>query len=81
MPNQIHFKSRGIGGGGALYSLSINPIDDQEIFLACDMTQLFHTQNAGLDWSMVDFKELVVTPQSEVQFHTISNTSSLSLLN
>lgn len=67
------FESRGIGGGGSLFSPSINPTNPEEIYVACDMTQLFHTQNGASEWSMIDFQKLVVTPQSEIQFHNNAN--------
>ena len=62
------FTNRGIGGGGALFSPSINPHDNSELYIACDMTQLFHSENYGDQWSVTPFTEIVVTPQSEIQF-------------
>lgn len=62
------FINRGIGGGGALFSPSINPHNNSQLYIACDMTQLFQSDNNGEQWSMTPFTELVVTPQSEIQF-------------
>lgn len=67
------FVNRGIGGGGALFSPSINPHDNSDIYIACDMTQLFYSDNYGDQWTMTSFKDLVVTPQSEIQFTTDPN--------
>ncbi|MBC7863622.1 MAG: hypothetical protein IAF38_11640, partial [Bacteroidia bacterium] len=32
---------KGIGGGGALFSPSINPGNNNEFFISCDMSELF----------------------------------------
>ena len=32
------FESRGVGGGGALFSPVINPDNHNEYFIACDMS-------------------------------------------
>lgn len=50
--------SRGVGGGGALYSPSINPGNDNEYYLSCDMSDLFHTTDFGLSYSIVDFRTM-----------------------
>jgi len=52
------FASRGIGGGGALFSPSINPGNTSEYFVACDMSELFHTTNYGQNYSQVHFTEM-----------------------
>lgn len=43
----VHFESTGIGGGGGLFSPSINPEDPSEFFVGCDLGALFHTKNEG----------------------------------
>src|ERR1700743_3156369 len=42
-----HFDSRGAGGGGALFALSISPTNSNEIFMASDLSAEYHTQNLG----------------------------------
>ncbi|MBK7939357.1 MAG: hypothetical protein IPJ82_20740 [Lewinellaceae bacterium] len=32
---------RGVGGGGALFSPSINPANNNEYFVACDLSAVF----------------------------------------
>jgi len=59
---------RGIGGGGALFSPSISPFNNQEIFMPCDMTELFHTTDQGETWDMVHFSEIVPWKHSKVQY-------------
>ncbi len=60
------FASRGIGGGGALFALSINPANNNEYFVACDMGELFHTIDYGLNYSQVNFKQLIGGHYSKV---------------
>jgi len=62
------FQCRGVGGGGALYSPSINPTNDNEYFVACDMSELFHTTNFGNSYSTVDFANVQGGHESAVRF-------------
>lgn len=58
----------GIGGGGALYSPSINPANPNEMYIGCDMTELFHTTNQGTTWAEKPFQQIQGGLYSEVQF-------------
>lgn len=49
---------RGVGGGGALFSPSINPADNNEYFVACDLSAVFHTTDYGQHYNLVHFNEL-----------------------
>jgi photosystem II stability/assembly factor-like uncharacterized protein len=60
------FTSRGVGGGGALFALSINPANNNEYFVACDMGELFHTTDFGATYSQVNFKQLIGGHNSKV---------------
>ncbi|MCB0667971.1 MAG: T9SS type A sorting domain-containing protein, partial [Saprospiraceae bacterium] len=62
------WNSVGIGGGGALFAPSISPHDDSEYFVSCDMTDLFHSIDAGQTWDVVPFTEIRSFPESEIQF-------------
>jgi photosystem II stability/assembly factor-like uncharacterized protein len=62
------FSSRGIGGGGALFSLSINPANNNEYYVSCDMGELFHTTDFGVTYSQVNFQELIGGHNSKVCF-------------
>ena len=59
---------RGVGGGGALFSPSINPVNSNEIYIASDMGQVFHSTNEGALWETVDHRELHGSQNSKVQF-------------
>ncbi len=69
------WENRGIGGGGALFSPSISPHNHSEIYMACDMTEIFHTQDFGETWEVVPFTELLATQESKIQY-----TSNPSIL-
>jgi len=60
------FNARGIGGGGALFSLSINPANNNEYYIACDMGELFHTTDYGLTYSQVHFQQVIGGHNSKV---------------
>jgi hypothetical protein len=62
------FSSRGPGGGGALFAPSFSPYHAGEMFLACDMSELFHTTNYGAAWSVVDFRQIQGGRQAIVNF-------------
>lgn len=62
------FNSRGVGGGGALFSPSFNPSNPNEFYIACDMSELFHTSNLGVQYDQVHFNEFVGGHHSKVCF-------------
>src|ERR1700684_398644 len=59
---------RGPGGGGALFAPSFSPFSPGEMYLACDMSEVFHSTNYGTDWSVVDFWQIEGGRQAIVQF-------------
>jgi photosystem II stability/assembly factor-like uncharacterized protein len=59
---------RGVGGGGALFSPSINPANSDEMYIASDMGQVFRTTNEGENWKTVDFREIQGSNNSKMQF-------------
>ncbi|MDP1802709.1 MAG: T9SS type A sorting domain-containing protein [Bacteroidota bacterium] len=69
------FASRGIGGGGALFAVAINPANNNEYYVSCDMGELFHTTNFGTSYNQVNFQQLIGGHNSKVCF-----TSSVGLL-
>jgi len=62
------FTSKGIGGGGALFFPTINPANDQEYYVSCDMSQLFHTTDFGASYSQLHFSNLQVFNTSTYEF-------------
>lgn len=76
------FAPRGIGGGGALFSPSINPGNTSEFYIACDMSELFHTTDYGLSYSQVHFTEFQGGHNSKVCYTSTAGTLySISYIN
>ncbi len=59
---------RGIGGGGALFSPSINPGNGNEYYISCDMSELFHSADFGQTYSQVNFQQFTGGHNSKVCF-------------
>ncbi|MES2629230.1 MAG: hypothetical protein V4616_09720 [Bacteroidota bacterium] len=72
VPSQ--WTSHGVGGGGALFAPSINPADHAEFYVACDMSELFHTRNFGNSYQTEDFKKIQGGAHAEVQFSKVTGT-------
>lgn len=70
------WQSRGVGGGGALFAPSISPHNNNDIYLQCDMSEVFHTSNGGTNWSEIHFSELISTGGQ----HTVEYTSDPNIL-
>lgn len=66
------FTSRGVGGGGALFSPSINPANTSEYYASCDMSELFHTSNFGQSYDQVSFLEFTGGHNSKVCYTSTS---------
>lgn len=63
------FAPRGVGGGGALFFPRINPGDDKEFYVSCDLSALFHSTDFGDNYSQVHFQKLsVFGAQSTYEF-------------
>ena len=72
------WNTTGIGGGGSMFSPSINPANSNEYYVACDMSELFHTTDFGLSYDIVDFRQLTASVNSSVRF---TNTSTRYCIN
>ncbi|HEY1380495.1 MAG TPA: hypothetical protein VGF55_27085, partial [Gemmataceae bacterium] len=59
---------RGSGGGGALFSPQFSPANPGEIYVASDMSQVFHTTDSGANWQELDFRQLEGGHEARVQF-------------
>ena len=59
---------RCLGGGGALFFLSIHPVKTDEFFVSCDMGELFHPCDYGRTYTQVASSELVCGHDSKVCF-------------
>ncbi len=59
---------RGPGGGGAVYICSISPFDANEMYLSCDMSEIFHTTDFGQSWTALPFTQIQGGINGTVQF-------------
>jgi Secretion system C-terminal sorting domain len=62
----FNWQARGPGGGGALFSPSVNPFSPNEFSVACDMTELFRTNDFGQSYTLTDFRQLQGGPNAKV---------------
>ena len=60
--------ARGPGGGGALFAPSFSPHNPNEIYLACDMSEQFHSTNLGASWAVTDFRQIQGNREAQVRF-------------
>ncbi len=63
-----HWTSVGIGGGGALYAPSFNPANPNELYVGCDMSEVFHSMDAGASWDILPFQSIQGGHYAGVQF-------------
>lgn len=52
------WNSVGVGGGGALFQASFSPHDTDDLFITCDMGEVFRTTDFGQSWETLHFTEL-----------------------
>jgi photosystem II stability/assembly factor-like uncharacterized protein len=67
------FTPKGIGGGGAMFFPKINPANDNEFYVSCDMSELFHSTDFGKSYAQVHFSRLQVFNTSTYEFTKNSN--------
>ena len=67
------WESRGAGGGGALFSPRFNPHQAGQLYVACDMSELFRGSDDGAAWELVDFRQIQGNRDCAVQFTSLSN--------
>jgi hypothetical protein len=67
------WNARGVGGGGALFSPSINPGNTSEYYIACDMSEMFHTTDFGVTYSQLPFSQFVGNHNSKMCYTSTAN--------
>ncbi len=67
------WNARGVGGGGALFSPSINPANTSEYYIACDMSEMFHTTDFGVTYSQLPFSQFVGNHNSKMCYTSTAN--------
>jgi hypothetical protein len=66
--------SKGVGGGGAVYSPTISPHNPDEMYLTCDMSMAHHSTDFGQHWDMIPPATLRTGRQASVQFTASPDT-------
>ncbi len=59
---------------------TINPANDNEFYISCDMSQLFHSQDFGLHYDQIHYSKLQVFNTSTYEF-TNNNNIAYSIYN
>ncbi len=67
------FSPKGIGGGGALFFPRINPANDNEFYVSCDMSELFHSTDFGNSYTQIHHSKLQVSGTSTYEFTNNAN--------
>jgi photosystem II stability/assembly factor-like uncharacterized protein len=68
-----NWQSRGIGGGGSMFFPTINPVNDNEFYVTCDMGQLFHSTDFGNSYTQVPFTQFIAGNKSTYEFTSSTN--------
>lgn len=66
--NPNEWEPRGIGGGGALFSPGFNPWAPKELYVPCDMGEVFHSTDLGKGWEAIDFRQVQSQPNAKASF-------------
>jgi hypothetical protein len=72
------FQSFGIGGGGAMFFPKINPANDNELYISCDMSEMFHTTDFGQTYTQLPFQSFQALNVSTFEF---TNNPSIAYSN
>lgn len=67
------FLPKGFGGGGYTYVPSINPHNNTDIFINCDMGGLYRSLDAGQTWKLQPSQQLISMVKGKVQFTSDPN--------
>lgn len=52
------FHVRGLGGAGGMFVPSVSPYDANLMFVACDMSGTYRSQDGGRTWSMLHYQQM-----------------------
>jgi len=54
---QAKYYPVGMGGGGAMYAPASSPHDAKLMFVSCDMSGFYRSEDGGQSWQMIDFRQ------------------------
>src|SRR4051812_27687790 len=61
--------SLGLGGGGAMFTPAISPVDPNLILLNCDMGGSYRSTDGGASWELIHYRELTSSTQVNPAWH------------
>jgi photosystem II stability/assembly factor-like uncharacterized protein len=68
--NLPSWTSLGLGGGGAMFSPSISPVDPNLILLSCDMSGIYRSTDGGKNWDLIHYRQLASSTRVRPVWHS-----------
>ena len=62
------WEPKGMGGGGTLINVAINPHNSNEIFVGTDMSEVFHSTDFGKNWTIKPSNQLSGSFDADIRF-------------
>jgi hypothetical protein len=67
--NTSSWTSLGLGGGGAMYTPAISPVDLNLILLNCDMSGGYRSIDGGKSWELIHYRQLTGSTRVRPAWH------------
>jgi photosystem II stability/assembly factor-like uncharacterized protein len=67
--NTSSWSSLGLGGGGAMYTPAISPVDPNLILLNCDMSGGYRSIDGGKSWELIHYRQLTGSTRVRPAWH------------
>jgi len=67
--NASSWVSLGLGGGGAMYTPAISPVDPNLILLNCDMSGGYRSIDGGKSWELIHYRQLTGSTRVRPAWH------------
>ena len=61
--------SLGLGGGGAMFTPAISPVDPNLILLNCDMSGSYRSTDGGKSWELIHYRQLTSSTRVNPVWH------------
>jgi photosystem II stability/assembly factor-like uncharacterized protein len=61
--------SLGLGGGGAMFTPAVSPVDPRLILLNCDMSGAYRSTDGGRSWELIHYRQLTGSTQVRPAWH------------
>src|SRR5258706_7988854 len=74
----VWWQTCGGGGGGFFFFPKKNPANDNEFYVACDMSEMFHSTDFGNSYTQLHFTKL---PAMNVSTYEFTNNANIAYSN